>query len=233
MTHLTRRYVALVAVFVVAALSAGCLVKETTSTLRLEPDGSVHWAILEHNVHATGDTAADRQRQEREFMALAEAGANPVAEALRTLGGASVSTRVVVASWPFAVLTEADFPDIARLVQECARQMGVRLQSGITRNDRRVRWTIEFDASEQPADRSSSESSPLFDLLPDDRTALFLREGQFVEAVGFTISDDGRVARLDDLSKRDWEKEPRLHLSLVWTTAEGEAMPSLRGSDGV
>ncbi len=220
MTHLTRRYAALVAVFVVAALGAGCLVKETTSTLRLEPDGSVHWAVLEHNVHATGDTAADRQRQEREFVALAEAGANPVAEAFRTLGGANLSTRVVAAAWPFAVLTEADFPDIARLVQECAAQMGVRLQSGITRNDRRVTWTIEFDASERADVEVPSNSSPVADLLPDESTALFLRHGEFVEATGFTISDDGRVARLQDLSNRDWDKEPRLHLSLSWTAVE-------------
>ncbi len=221
MRYLTARCAALVVLSAIAMLEAGCLVKETTATLSLNPDGSVHWSVLERNIHATGDTPADRERQEREFMALAEAGTSPAAEALRAAGGSNVSSRTVSAVWPFAVLTEGDFSDIARLTTECLKRGGISAHSTLSRNGERNTWNVDIDLTDASTD-ADAESPSVADVLLDERTPLFLRHGQFTEAVGFDITDDGRVARLEDLSKHDWDKEPRLHLSLTWTTLDTE-----------
>jgi len=50
----------LAALFLLALSSAGCLVKEKSDTLCLEPDGSVRWTIVERDIHAVADTPAER-----------------------------------------------------------------------------------------------------------------------------------------------------------------------------
>ncbi len=222
MKHWIGRVASLFVVLGVAVLDGGCLVKETTSTLCLEPDGSVRWSVLQRDIHATGDTPAARQQEEEAFMALVAVGRHPVAEAFRAVGGSNVTTHVVSDKWPFAVLTEADFPDISGLVEEGFHGTTIGVQSTLTRNGDRVTWTLDIDASQMESEsaESTSDDTPIVDLLPDDRPVLFMRHGRFVEAVGFEIGDDGRVAKPDDLSKHDWGKEPRVRLSLTWVATE-------------
>jgi hypothetical protein len=222
MSNRTARFAALVGLLAVVFVNAACLVKDTTAALCLEPDGAVRWTVIEHNIHATGDTPADRQREEEAFMALVAADQHPNAVAFRALGGLDVRTEVVSSRWPFAVLTEARFPDVARLLQQLFDRAGeIRGQSVLERSGSRTTWkiTVDYDPdAEQPAADNGDEFPT--SLLGDDAPVLFMRHGQFVDAVGFEISDDGRVAKPKDLSHRDWDKEPRLVLSLSWVAAE-------------
>jgi hypothetical protein len=227
MKRWTMRLAALAAVAGAAVFSGGCLVKETSATLCLEPDGSVQWTVLQRNIHATGDTPADRQREEDEFMAAAAADRHPNAVAFRALGGSDVRTEVVSARWPFAVLTEARFPDIARVFQQILDGIGeVHGQSRLERNGDRTTWTITLDYDpdfERPdSDDASDIDSSLF---ADDGPVFFMRHGQFVDAVGFDITDDGRVAKLTDLDDHDWNKDPHLVLSVSWAATEAASTP--------
>ena len=222
MSNRMKSLAALLALLVPVLVSAGCLVKESTSTLCLEPDGSVRWVVLERDIHATGDTPADRQREEDEFMALVAADRHPNAVAFRALGSADVRTEVVSSRWPFAVLTEARFPDVAGLLQQLFDRVGeIRGQSKLERSGNRTTWriTVDYDPDLEEPESDDADAS-LLSLFGDDPPVFFMRHGQFVDAVGFEMSDDGRVAKLKELSDRNWDKEPHLVLSLSWVAAE-------------
>jgi hypothetical protein len=231
MTNRAARLAALVAFLAVAVVSAGCLVKETSHTLCLEPDGSVRWAVLERNIHATADTPADRQREEDEFMASTAAGEHPMALAFRALGASDVRTQLVSAEWPFAVRTEARFPDIARLWQQCLDSVdGLRAQSTLEVNGNRTTWRVTVDLDPDVQRPDSDVTQAIESLFDDngDAPVFFIRHGQFVDAVGFETSDDGRVAKPKDLGDHDWNKDPRLVLSLTWIGTEAVTSRSPR-----
>jgi hypothetical protein len=222
MNNRAARFAALVGLLAVVFVNAACLVKDTAVALCLEPDGAVRWTVIERNIHATGDNPADRQREEDEFMALVAADRHPNAVAFRALGGADVRTEAVSSRWPFAVLTEARFPDVAGLLQQLFDRVGeIRGQSKLERSGNRTTWriTVDYDPDLEEPESDDADAS-LLSLFGDDPPIFFMRHGQFVDGVGFEISDDGRVAKLKELSDRNWDKEPRLVLSLSWVAAE-------------
>jgi hypothetical protein len=217
--------VCLVLLVACAAMTAGCLVRETTHAVCLEPDGSASWTVLDRNVHATGDTAADRFREEEEYLAKARNGQGATAVALRAIGASEVTTQIVASRWPFAVLTEARFASVAGMLQACFDAAGgIRGQSVLQPMGDRTTWRIVVTQDEETTAVQASEIQDAIENLlagvAGGDAEFFIRHGQFVEAVGFTITDDGRVAKLDDLSKWDWETRPRIQLSLTWTDEE-------------
>ncbi len=216
---------ALCAILVAAFVNAACLVKETSATICLEPDGSGRWTVLARNIHATGDTPADRQQEEEAFMAAVAAGQHSDALAFRALGGADVRTHVVSANWPYAVATEATFPDIARVCQQVLDRIGeVRGRVTLERKDNRttLRMTLDYDPDAVADSQPDSETNDEVNLFGDDGPVFFMRHGQFVDAVGFDIADDGRVAKLKQ-DDRDWNKDPHMVLSLTWVATEAVA----------
>ena len=44
----------------VSFLASGCLIKDTTQTVYLEPDGTVTWSVLEKDVRSDAPRAEDR-----------------------------------------------------------------------------------------------------------------------------------------------------------------------------
>ncbi len=208
-----------------AGTTAACLVKDTSHSISLEPDGSATWTVLERNVHATADTPADRAREEEEYLAKARAGQGANEAAFRALGASTVATRIAAANWPFAVLTAARFPSVADMLQACFDAAGeVRGQSTLEQKDGRTTWrVVVIEDKDAASARSSDTQEAVANLLAgiaDGEPLFLIRHGQFVDAAGFTITDDGRVAKLDDLSKWDWEARPRLEVWLTWTDKE-------------
>lgn len=227
MRHRVARMAGLAAVVGVAVLSGGCLVKNTTATLCLEPDGAVTWTVIERNIHATGDTPADRQREEEEFMALVAADQHPNVVAFRTMGGTDVRAEVISSRWPFAVLTEAHLSNVAAAFQQLLDLVPeIHGRSVLERNGDRTTWTltIERTADTEQAGGDDSEALPL-SLFDDDRPVFLMRNGQFVAATGLDISDDGRMAKPRDLSDWDWDKNPQMVLSLTWVATEAVNAP--------
>jgi len=218
----------LAALLLVALSCAGCLVKEKHDTLCLEPDGSVRWTVVERNIHAVADTPADRLREEAEFMALAGRDEHDAAVAFRALGGTAIRTQILSADWPFAISTEARFDDLGRLWQRYFDLAGMRATSALVRSGNRTTWTLVVDMDQTTEKTDEEGHDSLESIMEDDFAPIFMiRHGEFVDGAGFTFDDDGRVAKLDTdaLSKRDWEKEPRLVLSLSWVDVEAVKAP--------
>jgi hypothetical protein len=209
-----------------ALSSAGCLVKEKHDTLCLEPDGSVKWTVLERNIHAVADTPADRLREELEFMAQVGRDEHDAAVTFRALGAKDVQTQILSFDWPYAISTEARFDDLARLWQRYFDLAGIRASSTLTRNGNRTTWVLVVEAGEDTS--SSDDRAPELDKDGEFAPIFMIRHAEFVDASGFILDDDGRVAKLDveALSKRDWEKEPRVVLSLTWVDVEAVKAPT-------
>lgn len=216
MTAHARRITTAVALLAALA-TTGCLEKETTNTFCLEPDGAVRWTVLVREVHAVAETAAARLAEENEFLAKVRAGEHDEALALRALGGAAVTTELVSSEWPYAVHTEARFPDIATLWQRYFRLMlGIEVRSALTREGDRTTWTMVIDSRQENAE-AESETAALHLLESGKPPSFFIRDGRFVAASGFELDDDdGRRARLIDLDEHDWDAEPVVTLSLTW-----------------
>lgn len=215
-----------VAIAAAGALNGGCLVKDSLSTPVLEPDGTIRWAVSERNIHAVADTPADRLREEKDYMGLVATAMHPVAAAFRALGAQDVRI-AASADWPYTVRTDARFPDIARLWQDYFDRVALPAASRLERSGGRTTWTLTVDVGGQESDAPDDDNLDAL-LEGDQRPTLLIRHGQFVDSVGFTVSDDGRVAKLDDFSDRDWDKQPRLVLSLTWVATEAMKAPAKR-----
>jgi hypothetical protein len=225
MTTQKARAAVLALALLAAAAAAACIESEKKATMTLAPDGSVRWSVLQRDVRSTDDSAETRAREEQEFLAKVRASQHDEAIAFRLLGGLDVTTRILSDDWPFSVQTEARFADFGDVWLRYFQLQGARAQSGYTRAGDRVTWTLvvnvaELEQEDRQADQAESEASrALQSLFADAGPTVFIQGGRFVEAKGFTLQDNGRVAKPDDFCGRDWEKEPVLTLSLTWTAS--------------
>jgi hypothetical protein len=211
-----------------ALLSSGCIVRETSHTLCLEPDGWVTWTVIDRNIHAEADTPEQRLTEETTFMDSVAAQSHSAAVAFRALGGSQLVTQVVSYDWPFAVLTQARFENVAELWQQYFDGVGMAATSRLTSDGDRTTWTIVVDTAQENDPDDPEVADSLESLLENEPTiTLFMRHGEFVAATGFEIEDDGRVAVLEDLDEKA-DGKSTLVLSLTWTGRESWKTPAVR-----
>lgn len=203
-----------------AALGAACIESDTRATMTVSPDGSVRWTVMKRDIRSDGATAEERQREEREYMAKVERADHGEALAFRLLGATDVRTRIVSDEWPFAHVTEGRFGDLGQAWARWLELQRLNGESSCRREGNRVTWTAVFEepnGDSEDGDKDTEAGRSLFDLFGDDGPVIFLQGAQFVAARGFTLDDDGRLARPQELDRHDWSKEPKLTLSLTWT----------------
>ena len=209
MTGRTLRWVWVTGVLVA---SAGCLVKDSTQTWYLEPDGSVTWVVLEKDVRSDADTAADREQEERTYIEAALKHEHSTVETLTTLGAADVSSRVLRDRVPFIVVTEGRFASLERLGQRLIEENGASGHSRLTRIGEDTEWAFELTDTEKAGTETPGPAFETFENLK-----VVLATGRFVAARHFTLSTDGRVATivLDEPAKEG--ASTPFALTLRWT----------------
>ena len=197
--------------------AAGCLVKQTTHTIHLSPEGTVDWVVIEREIRSDERDPAARAREERDYLAAAQLGTHPVAEAFALLGPTEVQTQVYRDERPFMVVTRARFERLDWVGQRVLDRTGVPGESRFETVPGGVKWT--FVAGPEPSEEEGpAEAEVLGALLEDiDAYRVVLTAGRFVDAVGFTIVDGGSAAVLEERGEED-EETDRLVLSLTWTT---------------
>jgi hypothetical protein len=205
-----------------AMMSGGCLQQEKQHRFYLELDGAVTWTIIEHDIHAVSGTPDSRQREEEEFLGLVRTERHPAAAGLAALGASGVRVQVVRSEWPYMVVTEARFPSLGQLWQDMLRTAGLTGGSTLERQGDKMIWTLvvfEDETARPPDENSARAVNELLD--PGKDIQFFIRQGQFVEAQGFDVSDDNRVATLKEsvLEGSENGKAP-VTLCLKWTPLE-------------
>jgi hypothetical protein len=226
-------------VMVLLLPSLGCLEILGTHTLYLEPEGAVTWVVLEAEVRVDGTTREERRREERRLLDRVVEHEHPAALALERMYPAWLSARLLREDRPLAVYTEAFYPAIDDLYRNLFALYGVPATVSLEIEDELARLDIAlwYEEEESPDDGeppSAPDSNPQTEAdeeVPQEVEAyvlallaecrIVLTEGAFVEARGFEIVDDGRVAKPTKLPEREQEDAGPVRLWLAWTLAEG------------
>jgi hypothetical protein len=204
----------------VMLLAPGCLVKEVTQTVCLEPGGDVTWIVLERGVRSNEDSAQKRLREEADYFTAALTGRHPAAMGLSRLAPIDVRTTILRAGRPYAVLTEARFTGFETLMETFASNLGRDATSTLERHDGAVTWTLTVQ-SDSTSSRADEGLGPLIELF--DHGDVVLATGHFTSAVGFDLSHDKRGATFhipEDALHENASHTGRVVLSLTWTEDE-------------
>jgi hypothetical protein len=211
------RYAAGSLIIVAATLSAACLQQETTHTVYLSPDGAVTWMSIERDIRSDARAAADRVREEQEFLDRAGAGSHPIGLALQQLGpDAGVRTRLLRRERPYAVLTEARYARLDGSLDRMLLECGLRGFASITRTGETSTLELLFTVPDGEAD--ADHESPVMALADADAPyRVVLTEGRFVSGEGFIIDGDGAVAVFDAAHVEDRAGPGQtVRISLSW-----------------
>ncbi len=206
----------------VSFLASGCLIRDTTQTVYLEPNGTVTWSVLEKDVRSDAPRAEDRAREETAFIAAAAAERHPIATAFARLYPSDLHTMILRSGRPFTVLTEARFTRLDTLMADFAAAMGLSSTSVLEGRDdvRTWAWTVREEANGDARD-DAKEIAALVDSFEACR--FVLSTGRFLSATGFDLSSDHRVATLHvPDNPHGTGAADTLQLSLTWTSVESE-----------
>jgi len=209
---------ALAAVSLASVLTlGGCLQKETTHTLYLDPAGAVTWTVSEKDVRSDERNPAAQVNEENDYLHSVSAGMHDTGRALAALAGISPDVHLVRATRPFMVVTEARFAAIDQVIDRMLTELHLPGHAALERTNGTTRLLIHVDAAATRAS-GSSDDTPVAALIESpDRFRIVLTEGRFVDASGFELSRDGAVAVPIDLSDEDLARtEGLIDLSLTW-----------------
>jgi hypothetical protein len=197
-------------VVLVSALSGGCLRKEVAHTVYVTPAGVV-WSVVEREVRSDARAPEERIQEEHAYVLAAAAGKHPVAEALRRLGAASVTTTWLRRERPYTVMTEARFADVRQLALAILRDAQARGDVSVIQEGCETRFGVRVEIDSTP---DSAGDTAADELLTDLAAYRFVvTEGRFTSADGFTILDEGTVA-VPDAQKT--AADGILTLALTW-----------------
>ncbi len=172
------------------------------------------WEVLEQDVYSSADTAEERQREEDLYLKNALGGHPTIVQDLTEIGGTDVRAQLLRERRPFSLRATARFRDLehalSALVEAAEMDAEIRLRSA---GDRRVLTITPLELGPRPRD---DEEQTLNELFRSDEFRLVMTHGEFVEAHGFRIEDEGRVAAwADDPDGRSIER-----YRLVWSVRE-------------
>jgi len=201
-----------------AALSVGCLQKETSHTLFVAPDGSVEWIASEANVHSDEAEAGKRLMEEQGYIGAALLGTHGTARGLAALDPIGpVRTTVVRDERPFLVLTDARFASVDRVLTRLFSEMQIRSTASFARGADENTLRVRLDFS-RPVDGAQTAVSELTDNI--ERLRIVLTEGRFGAVSGFDVAD-GISATLSnewlERAEKAYESKGAIELALTWS----------------
>jgi len=172
-----------------AIASAGCLVKDTTSTVYLRQDGSFDWVVLEQNVRADGGDAPGSRAEEAEFVDAVSRGDLGTAKGLLALGANDVRVRWLRSRRPYAVMVDARFDDLASVFDRLLTRCEVPHETRITEANGVTTWTLRVEVGPDGEAPGAAEGCDdgLSDLIDALDFTVVLESGTFTGATGFTL----------------------------------------------
>ena len=204
------------ALFVLLMLTVwtGCLEKDVTHTFYVEADDSVTWEVLEWDVYSSAKKLEDRLREEGNYLRHAMSGNPDIVQELTEIGGIDAHAELLRDRRPFSLRATARFHDLEHalngLFEAAEIDAEVRLQAA---GDRRILTILPLDLGPRP--NEDDEESTLSELFRSDGFRFVISNGEFEEAEGFSIDDEGRLAlwsgETDEGSGR---------FRLVWTVGD-------------
>jgi len=201
-------------------LSSACIVKETKHTLYLLPDGEISWTVLETEVHAYSSVVEEQTAEETAFMNAVYDGEHGVAKALAILDPELLDCRVLREDRPFTVWTEARFSSIDTLMQNILDRAALPGCVELWTEGEQTHFELVC-YPDKSMDATEDDEKLLSELIDEpDNYRLVLTEGRFIEAEGFSLQENGRVAVLLEPDEKDVvANEGAVVFKLSWITS--------------
>ena len=199
-------------------VTTGCLQKDKTQTLYLEPGGSVAWVTSEANVRSDETDIGKRMEEEQGYIAEALLGTHRVARAFAALGpSTAVQTTVLRDRRPFHVVTEARFRAVDRVLERLFTGMGVPTRASLVRDGDRATLRVRLDFGRLTDERET----PLSELFDDiDHFRFVLTDARFGEVSGFDVTD-GVSATLSadwmERAEKAYARRGTIEFALSWS----------------
>jgi hypothetical protein len=194
-----------------------CIVKDTTHRLYLSPEGAVAWTVLEQDVRSDHSEPWQRSSEESAFIEAVIEKRHPMEIGLKQLASDATSVRWIRSERPYAVLTEARFARVDRLIQSFCDALKIDAQVSLesTADGSQLSVVLALSSLEQ---EGTEEETPVAFLLEDlDHYRFVLTEGRFVSADGFKLLENGSQAMLKIAERAEQYDARRLELRLEWT----------------
>lgn len=201
-----------------AVLTAGCLQRETTHTLYLDPDGSVSWVTSEANTYSDESEIGKRMVEEQGYIGTALLGTHATARALAALDPqGSVRTTVVREERPFHVLTQARYAGVDRVLDRVFSEAGIRTSASIVRGPDSNTLRVLLDFS-RPVEEHDTPVSHLTDDI--EHLRIVLTDGRFGAVTGFDVTD-GTSATLSaqwlEQAQKAYDAQSAIKFALTWS----------------
>ena len=200
---------------------AGCLQKDTTSTIYLRRDGSFDWVVLEQNVRSDESDAVARATEETSWADAVVRGEVGTASGFLALGGEDVRVRWLRARRPYAIMIDARFDSLSILFDHLLLPCAIPYHSKIITSEDTTTWTLQADVGVNGerldaagSDACGQDLDGLADAL--DQLRIVLESGDFTAATGFTLQGT-TAAALDNKALEEAVKTTGVvDLSLSW-----------------
>jgi hypothetical protein len=203
----------------IASTTVACLVKETTHTIYLQPDGSLTWVVLEREIRSLADTPEQRLAQEEEFLHSFHAGQHGTRQAFEALYCDRFASQLLREQRPFAVWSEADFSSLEQLTRDLMARLSIPAQVSMWHEDSVMHWQLEV-FTDQVGEDYEPEDDSVVALLDDiESYQIRLTHGKLIDAHGFQLEEDDTVARLVELSEEELAANDNVaRYYLAWTS---------------
>jgi hypothetical protein len=224
--------------FALPLIGGGCIRKETTHTVYLDPEGGATWTILEQEIRSDEDSTEGREKEERKYMQSVRMGEHDGVLALDRLGAEWVDWRVLRDERPYMVFVEGRFAALDLAIQSFFDELSAPAASPVYADVQqegdcaRLVISCDFELLDQlenseQAGSEDDETEVLLSLVGDVHRVV-LTEGRFTEATGFELNDDGTAARLLERSREEIEAAAQTDeygnlvvYSLAWSIPKG------------
>lgn len=209
-----KRIVARALLVVLTGAAAACIQEDNTVTWFLDPNGQVTWSILERNIRSDAKGRDERAAEESQFIVAARVHQHPAMTGLQRLSATDLKDTILQDKPPYSVMTEGHFRNLEEMGRRLFVTYGIKGTSVVTRDSEKWIWTLTIEV--MPKDVSEQDTAELTAIL-GTKLHVALREGEFVEAEGFAINEDRRMAELSgDLFDDRGENDPPKVVKLVW-----------------
>jgi hypothetical protein len=199
-----------------AMVTTGCLVKDDIATWYLESNGTVTWSVLEKDVHSDAEAELDRNNEEANYLASVRSLDHAMARGFAQLQPIEIKTRILRASAPFSVATDARFANLGKLGQELIWRLGLAGTSVLTHGPDGETWIFAVRDPHAPAGSARPDEDLTAVAGSLDGLKVVLVDGRLIAAEGFQVSPDHRTATLLKWDDDAFRGDAMLTLKLTW-----------------
>ena len=201
-----------------ALVTAGCLQKDTTSTIYIGDDGRIEWVVVDTQVRSDESDAAKRWSEEHQFINDIWAGQDKITKGFKALGATNVRVQVLRDRVPYDVMRSASFENLGVLFVREFTRCGVPHRSELKTTGTVTTWTLAFQVEPEPPDVDGCDKDSAFDWLSDafEHLDIVLESGRFTEAVGFKTLAPDKVTLEEMTSETIKENNGWVIVSLTW-----------------